>query len=92
MSNARPRNNRRVPMNTFNVADSVEHFDDYRQLAMKYVEWMKATYSDHLPVIDQYYESLLAELATLPGKFRAPDGCLLLVYDDGRGRLPETGR
>jgi len=31
---------------------------------MKYVEWMKATYADHLPVIDQYYESLLAELAT----------------------------
>ena len=71
-------------MNTFKVADSAEHFDDYRQLAMKYVEWMRATYPDHLPVIDQYYESLLSELAALPGKFRAPDGCLLLVYDDGR--------
>ena len=79
-------------MNTFNVADSVEHFDDYRRLATKYVDWMKATYSDQLPVIGQYYESLLSELATLPGKFRASDGCLLLVCDDGRGRLPEAGR
>lgn len=71
-------------MNTFKVADSVEHFDDYRLLAMKYVEWMKATYSDYLPVINQYYESLLSELAALPGKFKAPDGCLLLVYDEER--------
>ena len=71
-------------MNTFKVADSAEHFDDYRQLAMKYVEWMRATYSDHLPVINQYYEALLSELAALPGKFKAPDGCLLLVYDDER--------
>lgn len=71
-------------MNTFSVAESVSHFDDYRQLAMKYVEWMRTTYSDHLPLINQYYDALLSELATLPGKFKAPDGCLLLVYDDAR--------
>jgi GNAT superfamily N-acetyltransferase len=69
-------------MNTFKIAESVEHFDNYRQLAMEYVEWMRTTYSDHLPLVNQYYESLLSELAVLPGKFKAPDGCLLLVYDE----------
>jgi ribosomal protein S18 acetylase RimI-like enzyme len=71
-------------MNTFKVAESAEHFADYRQLALKYVDWMRATYSDHLPLINQYYESLLCELATLPGKFKVPDGCLLLAYDEQR--------
>lgn len=71
-------------MKTFKVANSPEQFDDYRQLAMKYVEWTKATYSDHLPQINQYYESLLLELAALPGKVKAPDGCLLLVCDEQR--------
>ena len=59
-----------------------EHFDEVRKLVREFVRWHRDRHHQDIALIDEYFDAKAfeEELATLPGKYAAPKGRLLLAY------------
>lgn len=66
-------------------ATSPADLEAVRRLMRRYVDWHRARHARHRALIDRYFEpaAFEAELATLPGRYAAPAGRLLLARFGG---------
>jgi Predicted acetyltransferase len=67
-------------------ASSSSDLDDARRLMRALVEWGRELSVEDRHLIDRYFDpvSFEAELASLPGRYAPPAGCLLLAKEGGR--------
>jgi len=63
-------------------ATTENDFNAVRALAYAFTDWLKALHPDAQGAVDQYFESLEVELASLPGKYGPPAGRLLLAHSN----------
>jgi putative acetyltransferase len=66
-------------------ATSEYHLEQVRKLVRAFVNWHRKRHLEDIDLIDEYFDAKAFEdeLATLPGKYIGPRGCLLLAfYDD----------
>ena len=66
-------------------ATSERDLDTVRALVHAYIDWLKQLYPDAQDSVNQYFELIEEELASLPGKFGPPTGKLLVAHYDGEG-------
>lgn len=64
-------------------ATTENELDFVRALVHAYIDWLKQLYPDAQDLVDQYFEVVEAELASLPGEYGPPTGKLLVAYYDG---------
>ena len=66
-------------------AVTAEDLDQARTLMRSFVAWHRELHSQDLELIDEYFDarSFEEELASLPGKYSPPAGCLLIARCDG---------
>jgi len=64
-------------------ATTEKELDAVRALAHAFTDWLKELYPDAQGPVNQYFESLEVELASLPGNYGPPAGRLLLAYSNG---------
>ena len=64
-------------------AATEDEFDSVRTLVHAFVDWLRQVYPEAQDFIDQDYEAVKAELASLPGAYGPPTGRLLVAYYDG---------
>lgn len=62
-----------------------EELDQVRDLMRAFVDWHRRRHVEDAHLIDRYFDSAAfeEELASLPGKYAAPGGALLLARCDG---------
>jgi GNAT superfamily N-acetyltransferase len=65
---------------------SKEQLDEVRNLIRSFVNWHRQRHQEDIELIDEYFDTKAfeEELATLPGKYSAPAGLLLLAFHDDR--------
>jgi GNAT superfamily N-acetyltransferase len=75
----------RAPSWRIFTPDTVEQLDQVRALMRAFVAWHRERHAQDAHLIDAYFDAgaFEDELATLPGEYAAPDGALLLAYDEG---------
>ena len=61
------------------LAASAEDLEQIKHLFREYFEWIRRDLE-----VDMSYQGVEDELASLPGAFSLPDGCLLLAESDGQ--------
>jgi putative acetyltransferase len=66
-------------------AATPQELDAVRALIRAFVAWHRARHTQDLHLIDSYFDAAAfeRELASLPGEYAAPAGCLLLATVDG---------
>jgi ribosomal protein S18 acetylase RimI-like enzyme len=64
-------------------ASTENEFDSVRHLTRTFVDWLRQNFPDTEDMIDQYFNALVAEMASLPCEFTPPTGTLLIAYCDG---------
>jgi ribosomal protein S18 acetylase RimI-like enzyme len=70
-------------MTEIRQATSENECDAVRALVRAYIDWLKELYPTAQDSVDEYFQLVEAELASLPGKYGPPTGRLLLAYLDG---------
>lgn len=66
-------------------AETDEAIAHVRGLMRAFLSWLRTRYGDRSWQVDNYYQAddLERELASLPGEYAPPGGCLLLALDGG---------
>jgi len=70
-------------VNDIRVASSSSNFEEVRKLYRGLGEWQAQTYHDVVFLLSGFFASLEADIASLPGEYGPPRGCLLLACVNG---------
>jgi len=72
------------PMVHVREAVSAEDFQEAARLLRDFPAHQREHYKDHLAVVERYFDPVAyeKELGDLPAKYGAPDGCVLLGFDN----------
>lgn len=73
------------PMTLVNVPTTNKELDQVRALLRAYIAWHRQHHREDIQLVEQYFDGAAfeQELASLPGPYAAPGGCLFLASRDG---------
>ena len=59
-------------------------FDAARALVASFISWLRVLYAEDTASVDEYFQAIQPELASLPGAYGPPSGCMLLAWLDDK--------
>ena len=65
-------------------ARSADELDHVRRLYRGFIDWQTKTYHDVNFLLQDFYQAVEADIASLPGEYAPPGGSLVLAWVDGK--------